>query len=70
MVVSWVYTDLNLYFIQHTSKHQEANNLRKKFLGGLSRGGELCPECEFAALKLPVKATGYGIMKERASCQR
>lgn len=32
---------------------------------GLNRGGELGPECEFAAVKLHVKTREYDRMKER-----
>lgn len=33
--------------------------------GELNRGGELCSECEFAAMKLHVKTREYDRMKER-----
>lgn len=36
-----------------------------KVSGVLNRGGELCPECEFVAVKLKVKTREDDRMKER-----
>lgn len=45
--------------------HQNIKGLTAgNFSDGLSRGGELCPEYEFAAVKLQVKTTDYDRMKE------